>query len=66
MSVKEQTCESSTDFGKRHHFLISGENNPHGQCMIYYYKCRFCGAKKYIAIDPSEPFNQAVYWEVTE
>lgn len=66
MGVKEQTCESSTDFDNRHHFVSNGKNNPHGQCLVYYFMCRFCEAKKYIAIDPSEPFDQAVYWEREE
>jgi len=63
MSVRKQTCELSTDFDNRHHFEGKGKHNPHGQCWIYDFKCRFCGVKKYIAIDPSEPFDQAVYWE---
>lgn len=66
MSAREQTCEESIYGDKRHDWEHVGTDNPHGQCRLFDYKCLFCGAKKWIAIDPTESFYGAVYWEAEE
>ena len=66
MSAREEICKESEYPNESHHWELMGQDNPHGSCRLHDYKCFFCGARKWIAIDPSEPFNQAVYWEADE
>ena len=66
MSAREQICKESIYPDESHHWERVGTDNPYGQCMLYYYKCQFCGAKKRIAIDPDDPFDIANYWEADE
>lgn len=66
MSATEQICKESEYPDESHHWEHVDTFNPYSQCMIYYYKCRFCGAKKRIAIDPDEPFDIGNYWEAYE